>query len=386
MGGHELLLERLATRWVARLLDAPVADLRVGIRVRIATTAPLAAAVGGNALPVRATMVRAGTRTVAIPLELRPAPGPRPVSPLMGERGPRTAAGGVAGPGAPTAPVNPVVGNLFAEPTWSRLLRTPLAGPLSPDATSRPGPGHLASRESAGLSHWAAMGEGRAACDLPAVSARSSPTLSPPTIGALAAMAGAVPEPSRRAVAPPSARAFSPTGAKPEEPDLARALLRVLTDLARGEGEVPRPGIDHRTAPSPETSDATRTATAGSLASGDLAWLLEPAGGPPLDLEFGAETGTTHGKETAERPWLRLECDLSQLGRVRLELFATHAARTVLLRTERPLSGPCRAEIFDLFAAALEIAGRSGRLLFARFELTRPLQPSPSARTGGLWA
>lgn len=416
--GNELLLERLATRYLARVVEGTTSGLRVGARVRLALEGALPEAAAGPAAAVRARIIGHGGRETGTVLELRPHLGPRPMlpaetggRPLMTAVGQGTHADGqrltvVTRPnpasGAPvaaaSAPLGAQSGAAVGPPTVSLRVQGGVAGlgdftlqaaqnlaavtgegqavELAGARSSALGPPQSAPGEQGGLRLSLASGSEPASTSQPAPAAALGPLRSSDVAAASAAgLSAALLRLETRGAARGMFLANS-------EDELADALVRLVFGHGRADSDAPAAAkaADALAVPR-DASTAARPATS------EPAWLRVPAGGEAAFVESIAEENEeaddTGGP--ADRR-LRIDLDLSRLGRVRLELACVGRARHLLLRSERPLAPECLAEIADLFGAALAISGRPGRFVAGRLVPARPETPPAAAGRTGLWA
>ena len=107
--------------------------------------------------------------------------------------------------------------------------------------------------------------------------------------------------------------------------------------------------------------------------------LAEEAGVPALLSQWqrrrDRESSENHAGDDGH---MVLAIELSQIGRVRIEIFSHDEHLSAVVTTERDLTPPLRREIIDLFGAALELTGLEGRLTF-RVDLRRAGPPGNAA-------
>ena len=102
--------------------------------------------------------------------------------------------------------------------------------------------------------------------------------------------------------------------------------------------------------------------------------LLGPPGqamvlGVRVDDEAGEGETRDHPPEAEAR--VSFEVQLERLGRVRLDVSVTGGVVALAVRSQLPCAPELRAEIGDLFGAACDLDGRTGRLSFTRLQLPR---------------
>lgn len=361
LGGRTFLLEGAAR-------------LPVGAPVVVRTSAEIVAG-GGGSTP--GWLVNAGGRAEgrAVPVRLSPAtlpepepavlpPRPGPVLPAILSSGDGTAGRAVEvrvalapppfgspPPAAPTGPPDPA----RAAATLAALAGgTPVAAVVLP---RRPGGGISLALDGGAVLHVRDLAIGVPDGGLIGVrvlgldrEAGEAPTRAEPGSGE--ATAGEVANTPRRMPADVSlgAALLAMTDEANPSPDADRRPL--LPDQLASRQETTGPNV-HALLGEPEHPCVVR-----------LTW--EDDGGQPL-----ADDGAT-GR-------LVIEAAFDRLGRVRLEVDRPGAELRLVVRAERPLPEPARAELLDLAGAAFELGGTRARLVLATGGLPSPASPARPA-------
>ena len=168
---------------------------------------------------------------------------------------------------------------------------------------------------------------------------------------------------------------------------LASRLMSLHEQIEQAPGRDPAQGTQARRDQAP-ASGMERDQTAARSAMIEVnseGWrglagvLAEEAGIPALLSQWQRRRDRESSEDHAgDDGHMVLAIELSQIGRVRIEIFSHDEHLNAVVTTERDLTPPLRREIIDLFGAALELTGLEGRLTF-RVDLRRAGPPGDAA-------